>query len=814
MKKLINTILCCLSIATINAQDIFLNSEHILTNSKITLTSSESVSGLEHRIADLDNDGHPDLIQKHRYALIWYRNDGSMNFDDERFIDSIYASKNNWCIKDLDDDGDDDIVTYQYEAIICYENDGQGNFAYKKLLDLEFSYITSIDVLDISNDAKLDIIIRHSEGIKISWFENIGSNQFVRKADIPTNTGSTDQIAVTDFDQDGDIDVLYTNWQNKLKILFNDGSGAFAVEKTLANLSSKPQLISCADIDLDGDIDVLITPETSKIILLEQSSDGTLVSEKLIADLESSIIDFKIIDLNNDHNLAIIAISRHPSLVSIITNVKASNPQVTILKEGNFFHDWKRLSVGDIDSDGDSDLLIGSEYHGILWFENTFPEFNLVPNKSLRHNHLNGLNDLLLADFDEDQDIDILTSSEMQGTISLFRNSFGGWAYLNSTVAAISKERGSYQAISYGDLNGNGHLDIVTLFEEQLIWYVNSGRGSFNQQQYLLATIPNCVDVQILDIDSDQDLDIVTIGNSGVITWFEKEIGDNFFNTGQTINTNIKNLGQIQFADLDNDGDLDIVASDSQTNEVVWLENEHGIGTFGLPQSIAIIENIHHIQTLDIDRDSDLDIIYASQTAGVSWIENEAGTFSITNEISSQGATTIHFADINDDTYPDLLSGTSDKRLVWHPFDPATYTFLPAQLINTQGLEIKRISTGDIDNDGDLDVVCIASEPSIYTGSSDKLAWYENKSILSANFDAEEFKLSWYPVPTTNFLTIEAEEIIKRVCILSLDGTEVMQQEIHKKTDQLQVTALNKGTYILKFSLQSGQEYQTLIVKE
>jgi hypothetical protein len=135
-------------------------------------------------------------------------------------------------------------------------------------------------------------------------------------------------------------------------------------------------------------------------------------------------------------------------------------------------------------------------------------------------------------------------------------------------------------------------------------------------------------------------------------------------------------------ADLDADGDLDFLAATLWGIE--WHENVDGLGGF-VPYVIAPEFYTDYVLAADLDGDGDQDVLfgssaldYVNELGKVAWIENlGAGSFALERALSP-GSLTLYF--------PDL-------------------------------------AVGDLDGDGDIDVVTAAP-----MSGPDKVLWFENGS--------------------------------------------------------------------------------------
>ena len=196
------------------------------------------------------------------------------------------------------------------------------------------------------------------------------------------------------------------------------------------------------------------------------------------------------------------------------------------------------------------------------------------------------------------------------------------------------------------------------------------------------------------------------------------------FGTQRLIDNDALSTTMTRSGDLDGDGDLDVVSS--LYDEIVWYENLDGFGNFGPPTVLSSgLQQVFSVHIADLDGDNDLDIISSSFDQGtVFWMENldGMGDFSTTHLISSDvlGGFDVIAADLDGDSDLDVIINISNfKELAWFENLDGLGNFGSKQTVSTTATNGRSVFAGDIDGDGDLDLVSSSS-------GNNTLTWFEN----------------------------------------------------------------------------------------
>ena len=205
-------------------------------------------------------------------------------------------------------------------------------------------------------------------------------------------------------------------------------------------------------------------------------------------------------------------------------------------------------------------------------------------------------------------------------------------------------ETGWYSSPVVADLNGDGHMDIVSSAYSiisvdgetgVLQWRVKSG--------YDRSVDPNSVDnvgrtwagIVLADIDNDGNIEIITAHSGGTVSVYDKE---GYFKPGWPQHLAENEFRSLAVDDLDGDNKMEIIVGLARLNQInVWVLEPNGVIRTGWPQlnseegSAAGIYN-DNIGIGDMDNDGDKEVVIPSDTITVCAYDDD-GTQLKTNSV-------------------------------------------------------------------------------------------------------------------------------------------------------------------------------------
>lgn len=173
---------------------------------------------------------------------------------------------------DVDGDGDLDlVVAMEFLPNKLLLNDGKGHFKDVSAERLPQTAFDSEEIAlgDFDRDGDLDIIIACEDDARKEYFLNDGQGHFSDVSDRLPQRGVANGVEAFDADRDGDLDLAIANaWQDFLWI--NDGKGSFSDETRdrLPIDHDTTQDFTAVDIDNDGDLDLVKGNEDGNMLYL------------------------------------------------------------------------------------------------------------------------------------------------------------------------------------------------------------------------------------------------------------------------------------------------------------------------------------------------------------------------------------------------------------------------------------------------------------------------------------------------------------------------------------------------------------------
>lgn len=558
--------------------------------------------------------------------------------------------------------------------------------------------------------------------------------------------------------------------------------GQFSGEKVLVDCDiCRPVLMLVEDINANGLKDVLYYSGIKDNIywLEKKSANSNEYSGQQLLIENIRLADLQLHDLNGDNKLDIIIKRPYPKTID---GISSQFLWFMNLGDANFSNPLPLSGKGeaikfvDIDKDGDLDILKSKEYKSgyerELWLEYNDGDGNFLSEVQLGQRTKERSDAAFFAvDFDKDEDLDIVTAQyiyinegsgfevkdlyfnneklenyyrlepcdidgdNQQDIILRSPNTEQVYWYERDTAENLMLQslivENIGRVVEFIDFDEDGDQDLIYSKNEirnNLVWYVNDGTGTFSDSLVMTQDFIFPTYLGFDDFDNDEDLDFIVGSHSDCHIEAFTNQGYTAFEGNDLVKDDLSSIYDLHPADFNKDNKSDFVISSRNKGEVVWYMSK-GEGQFEqhiLPQFIPGLEEVHPV---DINGDGWIDIVAVSAFTGdFFWFQNLNGSGFSDGEIMFEGFERIEelkSGDLDNDGDEDLVS-IYPIEIFWHE-NQGNGQFIRNTIASDRLGFRSDLEIVDIDNDGDLDIL---------TASGKSIEWY--KGADSNNFRTVE----------------------------------------------------------------------------
>ncbi|MEQ8764299.1 MAG: VCBS repeat-containing protein [Planctomycetota bacterium] len=448
-------------------------------------TSAEFGSGLWIvRIGDANDDGIPDVVGhdavaipgQERVDILAFLNDGTGNLQTivrSPLLQSFWAAKE-LELGDLDGDGRTDLaVSFVVSStgtpsgiVTTAKGTGSGAFTLQRSLSVR---LEDFDLIPFEHPDRLVIVGAERQVVPIDEEGRVGG--LVLRS---YSTNFLPESAIFDTNADGLDDLVAFDGASQVQTFLSDGEGGFPIVKQspLFGLSVYARLFP-ADLDGLGAVDLIsVSPQEITGLIGDGQGGFTAISSQPLPHCSGCAAWFIAVgDLSGD------------GLTDVSIGDKRTNQGLLAVADGSgafVFVPWTYAEVpghpviADLTGDGNLDIV---------------------------YNARSGFDTL------------ILHAGRGDGTFDPVRRSS-----LPITLAAWA---------SAGDLDGDGDLDLVYSQPGGIATLINDGAGNFTVGQAELGAPAAYDDHELIDLDDDGDLDVVSTFQSDrlAVAMFENRNG-------------------------------------------------------------------------------------------------------------------------------------------------------------------------------------------------------------------------------------------------------------------------------------------------
>lgn len=575
---------------------------------------------------------------------------------------------------------------------------------------------------NLDETGPLDVISVSAATGQIRWASGGVTNPIATAATVlPANEIGFD---VGDNDGDGDDDIFYGNRTNgSIELAVNVGVWPMepAPVVTVATGIVAPRALTVDDFNGDGFLDVVASSEAlvggaTRVVayFANPAVPGTWLAGVDISTTIAKPYFVESGDLDDDGDSDVVVASATSGALTVFVNQAGAFTAVAVPLP---LSDLTALEVADFDLDGDLDFGAASRTRDtIAWWETRGSGI------WVRHDivtDFDGASGVVAGDIDGDGDPDFVGSALNAARVTWWRSHYVSDVAFQSV--SIDRAYGDAGDVSLADLDADGDLDFVaSATGDDLVtaWINVNGAGTILNEIAIDANFPLAANVVVADIDGDDDLDVAGIGEDGLVRWWSNEDG-----LGRTWMTHavgtFAGALDLDAGDLDGDADVDLAVSGTGLRVLV----NDGAGTFA-PTVVGTVTLGRGVAIADVSGDGSADIVVAEGTPSSVLLFAGTGdgtTFAAVGLGSAGTGLAGMFAvgahDFDLDGRRDIVAlGTGGVRVILN-----REAGFVARAVAAPFAGASDVTAGDIDADGDLDIFATST-------SGNAILWYESTS--------------------------------------------------------------------------------------
>jgi hypothetical protein len=605
--------------------------------------------------------------------------------------DGLYSSAH-FLLTDLNHDGVKDIAAADgFEGLDLYQGLPEGGFQRQ---ELALGSSRRVAIGNILGQGRQDVLILTDLNLHLLHNNSSpgGPIQLKQGGAFPVPSPATD-LALLDTDGDGDLDVALCT-QAGVFILRNDGGGALNPSgQPLAGSRTWGSSIVARDINLDGVTDLFI------------STAGGAPDQVLLADgcgdfLPKSLFDtvdhrrVQIADLDGDGRLDFVMAGEQSKVRVFLAAGDLSYQELPSLTSPTGRVTW--IGLLDLDLDGLLDLTYCDG--GVL---RCFLGDGTGSFQDIKSNLGTGnLHHMVVTDWDADGDLDLLgtTTSATQLWLGSGAGVFGE---LNFVSPSLALGLGPVDALTSGDLTGDGRVDVLIARNSTIEMHANAGAGTFAPPKVVSLGSATARDLVLVDLDLDGDLDVAAaIEGTAHHTWLNN--GGGILTPEGTSQARLEQCVEAGPLNSGRYPELVFAVSDSNPHLIelnlgldCWAPG--GPAWRGMTSAMALPNSGPACALImgDIDQDGDLDLLLGrslGQPDELLLNNGFAGFSPMIGTFPAGSSFDLALADVNQDGAPDVLAATDEGLLLFTNGGNATFAYAntvdPASFARANLLEL------------------------------------------------------------------------------------------------------------------------------
>lgn len=615
---------------------------------------------------------------------------------------------------DFNLDGELDLFVLDRESPSgLFLNDGMGGFVRTDVQTVPRG--DSAFAGDFDSDNRLDLAVaapQHSVQNGVWIHLGRGDGSFEARFKIPGFILPAD-LGGADFDRDGNLDLFArSESEGAIQVTFGDGNGGFSTPATVAASSGIQDLVA-VDLNEDSNPDLLAGQIFSSpgIFVLLRDGAGNFLPPSFFPGIEAASLETG--DFNNDGHADVLAGKHLFGDGSFDADLYRGNGRgrLTLTQElpvGSFH----AAALADFDGDGNLDAAFFEHRESLTVYAGDGTGRLSRPKTYGINRSISGL----AADFSGDGIPDLVSASDLTGTYSLLRGD--GTGRFDGFRVSLRRDIPREDQRT-GDLNGDGHLDLVSAGPQLVYSLLGGGLGGVGPELVAYNPPGTFKEMELGDVDGDGLLDVIVLNSPDHA--FSVGFGDG---DGTFSGSLVVELGSLPrhmvTADFDEDGHTDVMVGTQGGTGVQLYLFDPVLQDFSVTEVAdgLIEEKPYPALVEDINRDGHWDVvihrsssIHASYNRLTILLGDGTGNFTVMNHltIDNQGTSDPRLpaalGDIDGDGTIDLVTWESGTRRIAIRRGSGFGTFGPRETLVDGSFYFPVLSTAELNGVAPIELI-------------------------------------------------------------------------------------------------------------
>lgn len=605
---------------------------------------------------------------------------------------------------DIDNDGLIDLVCGDFsQPTSVYRNTGSLFTQSPVWNSSRFDPTQSIALGDVDRDGDLDLVCGN-RGQRSVLYLNEGGVFGPAPAWTSAEVRTTEEITLVDVGGDGYLDLVLGN-RSEPNELYRNEEGLFGARPAWsADFADSTVCLALGDVDGDGRVDLVCGSQArqGRPLLLYHNDGGACGRTPSWISTDSLIaVAVALGDVNGDGRLDLVCGTDRQGIRLYLNNGGGFEARAAWVAPEEVI--TESVVLGDVDGDGDLDLVAGNFGQKSALYLNDGGVFSATP--AWQTGTADRTYTLALADVNADGALDLICGNAQQST-TLYLNE---GIVFSANPIWVGRPGGRVTSVALGDIDGDGALDLAAGgLDSGNVVYRNIGRSFPEAPTWRSGRLDRTRNLALADINADGRPDLVCGNTRGASSYLNE--GGSFGPSPSWVLENGDSTTAVALGDVDGDGRPDLLCGITGTAEAHSKLYRNEGGRFATnPSWISGPASFTWAAVLgDIDGDRDLDLVLGNQYAGNTLYRNDGGALSSEPSWSSTPpvfTSALALGDLDGDGGPDLVCGNGLTSTTVYPNAGSSFSANPTWSSTDAALTLS-LALGDVDGDGDLDLVC------------------------------------------------------------------------------------------------------------